>query len=203
MKPIEFIKKYNLTKGWKNKSQESFIKDMAEELKLLCEQFHAEENIKGFENAVNTVRSKWDGISNKIPYGLPDGLWNFFYASEVATLREALCPKEMARRREMAEKRKAEMEAKQAKIDARKKAEEAIFNEFAREMAMIALLNIKIVPIKSFNALGLKPDCTADDIHKAYRKLALKCHPDMGGSEKAFTDLTEHKNKCLAWVSNE
>lgn len=37
--------------------------------------------------------------------------------------------------------------------------------------------------------LGLDPDCVDEDITKAYRKAALKCHPDVGGDPAKFAEL--------------
>src|SRR5688572_32833823 len=39
-----------------------------------------------------------------------------------------------------------------------------------------------------YEALGVKADASADEIKKAYRKLAKKYHPDSTGGDKAKTD---------------
>lgn len=39
--------------------------------------------------------------------------------------------------------------------------------------------------------LGLSADASLDDIKQAHRKLALKCHPDKGGTPEQFHDLNE------------
>lgn len=40
--------------------------------------------------------------------------------------------------------------------------------------------------------LGLTKSATKDDVKKAYRKLAKKYHPDMGGNKNDFIKLKEH-----------
>ena len=42
-----------------------------------------------------------------------------------------------------------------------------------------------------YDILGLKRDATQDDIKKAFRKLAAKYHPDAGGDEAKFKEVSE------------
>lgn len=42
-----------------------------------------------------------------------------------------------------------------------------------------------------YQVLGLLPNATKDDIRKAYKKLALKHHPDKGGSPEEFKRITD------------
>jgi len=42
-----------------------------------------------------------------------------------------------------------------------------------------------------YDILGVKRDASADDIKKAFRRLARKHHPDTGGSEDKFKELNE------------
>lgn len=43
--------------------------------------------------------------------------------------------------------------------------------------------------------LGLNSNATQDDIKKAYRKLSLKHHPDKGGDESLFKDISAAYNR--------
>ena len=42
-----------------------------------------------------------------------------------------------------------------------------------------------------YDVLGVKRDATDDDIKKAFRKLAAKYHPDAGGDEEKFKEVSE------------
>ena len=42
-----------------------------------------------------------------------------------------------------------------------------------------------------YDILGLKRDATQDEIKRAFRKLAAKYHPDAGGDEKKFKEVSE------------
>ena len=42
-----------------------------------------------------------------------------------------------------------------------------------------------------YDILGVKRDATDDDIKKAFRKLAAKYHPDAGGDEAKFKEVSE------------
>lgn len=42
-----------------------------------------------------------------------------------------------------------------------------------------------------YDILGVKRDATADDIKRSFRKLAAKYHPDAGGDERKFKEVSE------------
>jgi DnaJ family protein B protein 4 len=42
-----------------------------------------------------------------------------------------------------------------------------------------------------YKVLGVDKSCSAEDLKRAYRKLALKHHPDKGGSEEKFKEISQ------------
>ena len=44
---------------------------------------------------------------------------------------------------------------------------------------------------KYYKSLGLNKNCSKSDVKKAYRKLAMIHHPDKGGSEDKFKEITK------------
>lgn len=48
-----------------------------------------------------------------------------------------------------------------------------------------------------FRALGLPKDPTAEDVKRAYREMALRHHPDTGGSHEAFLQLEKDFTAAL------
>ena len=42
-----------------------------------------------------------------------------------------------------------------------------------------------------YDILGVKKSASADEIKKAFRKLAQKDHPDAGGDEETFKEINE------------
>lgn len=200
MKPKDYIEKYSLKSGWNTKHQTEFLNDFTSELLAFCEYNKALNNLKGFDNALRVVRQKWDSISNKIPKGLPESLWKYFFATTISKIREEMCPEQMQRRRQEAEDRRIQREAWRK----RREEEEKMWNDMARdayfERLALLLLSISAVPTSSFQYLNLETTASQDEIKKRYRELSIKAHPDSGGSQEEFITLTDHKNKCLKWA---
>ena len=197
MKTIEYVRKYNLSQSNKFDHSE-FVSDLTIDFLTLLEVGNATNNLKGFNNAANAIRMKFDAINNKTVGCIPETLWNYFYATVVAQFREKLFPKEM-------DKIRQQKAAKKRAYEQRLKWEEEqshMFNDWFFASAMSAFFKARL-PEQSFAMLGLTAHATEDDVKAAYRSLCLKCHPDKGGSTEKFTEITEAKNKCLAYIINQ
>ena len=93
MKPKEIIEKANLSKGLNSRgSQELLFNILIDELKETYASYGYKDSERHFEAALKVVRSKWEAVSNKIPRGIHQGAWKFFYATRVAPLKGELCP---------------------------------------------------------------------------------------------------------------
>jgi len=53
---------------------------------------------------------------------------------------------------------------------------------------------------ESFAFLGIKPGATPAEAKRAFRIMALKYHPDHGGSEEKFKLLIYHRDKVYAYL---
>jgi hypothetical protein len=191
MKTKEYIKKYELNKNDKFNHKE-FISDLTFDFITLLEVGKAKENIKGFENAVRAIRMKWDSINNKTIGQLPEKLWKYFFATVIAKMREQLFPELIKARKEESEQRKRIREE-------RKRNDEAWDNFFF--FSLMSDLFSQRKPVSSFQTLGVSLDCTKEEVQSAYRTLSKKHHPDMGGKHDKFIEITEAKNKCLAYLN--
>ena len=202
MKTQEYVKKFELNKSDKFNHTE-FVADLANDFIVLLELNKAEDNIKGFDNALRALRMKWDAINNKTVGNLPEKLWGYFFATVVVKLREELCPKDMEKKRQLAEEKRKAWEARKAQ----EKWEEEQFKNWywGGFNSFLGSLRKQVQPpISSFNILGLNHETSnADDVQKAYRKLAVKHHPDKGGKQEDFISITESKNKCLQWFESK
>lgn len=202
MKPKEYIQYFQLEKGWNTKVQEEFLQKLTSELLAFLEYNKAVNNIKGFDNAVKVIRMKWDSISNKIPNGLPEKLWSYFWATTVSKLREELCPREMEIRRKEAEERRKERELYK---EQQRRLNEMLWGDFffddIFERLFAAAFAMPVVPADSFQYLGLPETATSDEIKKRFREMSMTLHPDHGGKQEDFIQLTEHKNRCLKWAN--
>jgi hypothetical protein len=197
MKPIHYVRKYQLDQNDKFNHQE-FIADFTIEFISLLEVGNSSENIKGFENAVRAIRMKWDGISNKTRGQLPEKLWNYFYATVIAKMREDLFPEIMQSRAEERERIKREREERKRFYD-----NGDFFESWFRHAFISSLFSKSSAPTEELKVLGLDEKATEVDIKTSYRELSKRHHPDLGGKQSKFVEITEAKNKCLAWCSSK
>ena len=202
MKPKEFIQHFGIERGWRPQVQKEFLASMTSEFLAFLEYNKAADNIKGFDNAVKVIRMKWDAISNKIPYGLPEKLWSYFWATTVVKLREEFCPRETERRRAEAAERKAQWERMQQLRKERREFYENAYREAMYERIALLYMILNSAPTEAFDFLGLQSNASEDEIKQRYREMSLTMHPDKGGNQEQFIYLTECKNKCLKWASN-
>ena len=55
-------------------------------------------------------------------------------------------------------------------------------------------------PNDSFTVLGLDSNANMEDVKAAYRKLSMQHHPDKGGNNERFIEITEARDKCLSYL---
>lgn len=120
MKTKEIIARLQIQDGVSVKKQKQLFAILVKELEEYYNSFGNKDSERHFDASVKQLRIKWDAISKQIRYGLSDGLWNFFFATEVIKLKETLCPTWKERKdieHAKYEERKRKREEKQAKRD--------------------------------------------------------------------------------------
>ena len=198
MKTKEYVKKYELNINSKFDHTE-FISDLTFDFITLLEVGKSKENIKGFDNTVRAIRMKWDAINNKTIGQLPDKLWSYFWATVIVKMKEQLFPEVIKRQNEeRAEKKRQHEEYKKWK----KQEFGSGFSDYnAFFQMMMAKMMSKLKPTSSFEKLELSDTATIEEVQSSYRKLSMKHHPDKGGKQDKFIEITEAKNKCLAYLN--
>ncbi len=190
MRTKDYVEKYKLNISNKFNHSE-FISDFTHEFITLLETGNSTKHFKGYENTVRAIRMKWDAISNKTVYGLPDKLWNFFYATVIAKTKEKLFPEEIARQKEIKEEMHREWESRKR----HQEDQDSFFWQF-----LFAGMVKSRKPVDSYAIMEISSDATADDVKNKYRELSMKLHPDKGGSSDKFIAVTEAKNKILSFL---
>ena len=56
--------------------------------------------------------------------------------------------------------------------------------------------------MSSYTILGVSTNCTEEDVKKAFRRLSLKHHPDVGGNKENFIKIQNAKDSVLKDIKN-
>lgn len=198
MKTKEYVEKYRLDKSDKFNHSE-FVYDLTIDFMSLLEVGNACESFKGFNNAVNAIRMKFDAINNKTLGCIPEKLWNYFFATVIVKMKANLFPTEVKRQEEQKQEKKRMYEE-------RKRMNDYYYNDFFDRAFFYSLLADMFkakVPTEAFATLQLESTATLDEVKTKYRELSFIHHPDKGGKQDEFIKLTEAKNKCLAYLTNK
>jgi len=196
MKTAEYVKKYNLDKGV-NFSHNEFVIDLTADFTALLEVGNSTKSFKGYNNAINAIRMKWDAVNNKTMGQLPEKLWNYFYATVIAKLRENIFPEEMQAQREKRQ-RAQERREEYRRFEER----EFSFYDWYGDL-LLSMLAGMAIPTSSFALLDLEPTATKEEVNSRYRELCMIHHPDKGGKQENFIAITEAKNKAMMYAQSK
>lgn len=208
MKPNEYIKKYNLKGPDPKFNHSAFVNDLTLDFLSLVE-FHQQTNwsYEKFKNCVKETRQKFDSISRKVPGGLPEKIWKYFFATKVVKVRDEMFGEELERRRQNYERRKQERREEREYWHRAEEANRSRVRDFFENMFgdLWEKLTgqIVVVPQDAYRALGIAPPASSDDVKKRYKELAFNVHPDRGGDPGKFRKLVEAKNRCLAYLAQQ
>jgi DnaJ-domain-containing protein 1 len=199
----EYVTKYKLDLSDRF-SHSDFVHDLASDFIALLEMNKASDNIKGFDNALRCIRMKFDAISNKTLGVLPEKLWNYFYATVVVKLKEELCPKDVEIRKQQQEQKRKEWEARKERREWEQRQFNNMFEDFYSDFFNSLFSDSKrAIPKSQFIILGLTEKASADEVRSAYRSLTMLHHPDKGGKQDKFIEITNAKNECLSWLNSK
>lgn len=224
MKPKEYIKKFNFQNGFDKSKQKEFLRELAEELFATYELFDKPDDANIFDDSVDVIKQKWDSISKKIPYGLSDGLWNYFYATIIVPMKNKVCPTFVKQRKFKEESERKEREIKEVRErkwkeeweketqEADRKFHERILEGFAAYFEFFSssfgnsmfgnLFDDVVAPEDSFIYFGLTSTASEEELMQKYHKKILKVHPDRGGNKDQAVECIENKNKCLQYIKS-
>jgi len=203
MKPKEYVKKYKLKES-ADFNHNDFIVDFTADFMSVIEYLTQANPLSmgRYDTCVKEIRQKWTSISIKTKgTGLPEKLWKYFYATVIMKIKENIFSAQMKAKKERYEQRQREKQSYNDWMNGGFGFQD-MFNDFMG--GIFASLKATSIPTESFDALELVVDgVTEDDVKSAYKKLALKHHPDKGGSKEKFVELTEAKNKCLIYFGGK
>lgn len=208
MKAKEFVKKYHIDSST-HFDRDNFVEDMKYELvHLFNESYQSIHPVKRFERVVEDLKRKWDAIFNRsiLSYEDAEKFWKFFYATEIINFRNLLFPDkewkeyvhdyrynndpDFARRYDCWQMHE-EMEDFEEKI--RRAFYESLFNNIKKQFFNI---------VKELSIFDLTLETLSlESIQEKYRKLSKKYHPDLGGDEEAFKELTLAKDRLIEYIS--
>lgn len=224
MKPKEYRKKYPWLSNFTNESAipmfvNQFKGDLkADFIKTLDANLHTM-SIKRFDFLLfEEFKSKYIAIFpaehllvDAAQYESIQGLW-IEITEEFGRLRETYCKEEVAAARaRMEEQRKKEEEIKNRNEQRRRETLEQLDELFRRMFGTNAFdffamfAPVSNIPVKSFQYFSIDASSvnrkTIDIVNTKYKQLALKLHPDKGGTDEAFRTLQEHRKRCLEYLN--
>lgn len=208
MKSKEYINAFKIQNGWNSQKQKAFLSELTQELVATFELFDKPDDEHIFNVSVNMIRQKWDSISKKIPFGLPDNMWSYFYATVIVPFKKESCPT-FVKQQQFKEKERREKQERYERIydpfetmekEGERKYTKRLIDGFA---AFLLSCYLDTIPNNSFEYFDLDSNASEDDVMKAFHARLLKVHPDKGGNKEDAILCIENKNKCIQYLKSK
>jgi len=122
MKAKKYVEKYKLLDQKLGQRSNEFLADLDQDFEELLAK-NGGSSPKGFENAVNALRQKFDGVVKKARYAPEEKLWGYYYATHIIPLKKELYPEYV---KAMEEKRQREKQIR----DRHRRQEQEEYNIF-------------------------------------------------------------------------
>lgn len=206
MKAKEYAAKY-FTEGadfsQRDYSWGLLLEDLKKDLQELLDKNKANDNLKGFDNAVNAIRMKFDSIARLSNGLVTEQLWKRFFAQTVAKMREELCPREFTARKQENQRKFEQRQERRAFEDDMEK----MITQSHRDYINNAIKTI-MCPEKLFEVMGFEGspfNVTVDQVEEKYQEL-LEFLPRYQGNytqEQMLKELNECRDRCIKWITTE
>ena len=222
MKPKEYVEIFDLDEPNRYVNLDALTAQWTSDFNLLLTVNHGRQKAKGFKNAEAAMKSKLSSILarthnslytlvfaqiDKFKHQVVDKMFGNLFPEEVIRIereRQARYQRQQEERRWRYQQHRAERARRVRHDFFNASSYDAAFKRFYEDMFGNGSSSFSFRPkstTSDYELLGVKVTATVSEIKIAYRKLALKHHPDQGGDRDMFEKITKAKDRCLSSAS--
>jgi hypothetical protein len=211
MKVAEIVKMLGLDIiGMDNIIYNSLERLMITEFNEIIDMCKGTNSVQSFNYAVESLKRKWDAVALKTTSGIDQAYWVKFIDNIIAPVFKRSFNKDYAYNKHKSPEFEYTKPKDTFEYDNWKMYQELFgidfnnfFNHFYNE-PHIHITPKTIIPSEFISVFKLDAKfCTIDQLKTEYRKLAKKCHPDVGGTKEAFQELNNAYEVCIQYLETK